>query len=416
MRFKADADREIRIISRKVRAGTYKFTPYRQILSSKGALRPPRIISIPSVRDRLTLRMLAELLVGVFPKARGVIPQVAIRRLAVEIDAGRFDSYVKVDIENFYPSISHELLLSRLARRIRSRRVLALIELAIETPTLADGPTRPAPPEKVGVPQGLAVSNVLSEIFMGPLDDSIKSIREIFFVRFVDDVLILCSAERIAEIENTVDKLFQENGLTVHPRGADGGKTKSGSLVEGFGFLGYEFRGGGVGIGPTGVSRLERSLAKRFSDLKAEANGWVGEKPLALARAEWAVNLRITGCVYRNVARGWVQYYRQASKLEVFKELDLTVARLAERSGAPDSLVLKKFMATYWRVNHPMSGPPRYIPNFDTYSEYEMRRLLSDVARYDNVDNLNQDEVKYLYFQFLDKEVAELDKDIGRIS
>ena len=53
-------EEEIKLISDRVNCGTYKFTPYKEKLISKGATSNPRQISIPTARDRITLRALCE--------------------------------------------------------------------------------------------------------------------------------------------------------------------------------------------------------------------------------------------------------------------------------------------------------------------------------------------------------------------
>jgi retron-type reverse transcriptase len=54
--FEKNVEQEIGIIQRKVKNGTYHFTRYRQVLFSKGAGKEPRIISVPTVRDKLVPR------------------------------------------------------------------------------------------------------------------------------------------------------------------------------------------------------------------------------------------------------------------------------------------------------------------------------------------------------------------------
>ena len=56
--FENNIDENIDIIYRKVRNGTYKFTPYREKLISRGSKKLPRIVSIPTIRDKLTLKAL----------------------------------------------------------------------------------------------------------------------------------------------------------------------------------------------------------------------------------------------------------------------------------------------------------------------------------------------------------------------
>ena len=68
--FKANLDDEINLILKKVGACTYRFTAYKQKLISKGAHKPPRVLSIPTIRARLTLRVLNEIISHVFSEAQ----------------------------------------------------------------------------------------------------------------------------------------------------------------------------------------------------------------------------------------------------------------------------------------------------------------------------------------------------------
>ena len=60
--FKIRLDAEIVVSTRKILNGTYEFTSYKEKLISKGANSHPRQISIPTVRDKLVLKFLSELL------------------------------------------------------------------------------------------------------------------------------------------------------------------------------------------------------------------------------------------------------------------------------------------------------------------------------------------------------------------
>lgn len=60
--FQKNLTSEVSGICERVMAGTYKFTSFKQKLISKGANSLPRVISIPTVRDRITLRVLCDFL------------------------------------------------------------------------------------------------------------------------------------------------------------------------------------------------------------------------------------------------------------------------------------------------------------------------------------------------------------------
>ncbi len=64
--FSENLDTEISLIIRKIQNETYKFTPYKEKLISKGAQKNPRQISIPTVRDKLVLKFLTNFLKAVY--------------------------------------------------------------------------------------------------------------------------------------------------------------------------------------------------------------------------------------------------------------------------------------------------------------------------------------------------------------
>ena len=141
--FRERLDSEVDLIVRKCQAGTYHFTHYRELLISKGPNKLPRCISIPTVRDKLVLLALNEVLKRVY--GLDIVtqtPQIVISQIQEEIENNIFDSYVKYDISSFYASVDHKKLLSMLHRRIRKKQVLSLIVGAITTATVApNGPS-----------------------------------------------------------------------------------------------------------------------------------------------------------------------------------------------------------------------------------------------------------------------------------
>ncbi|WP_254844808.1 reverse transcriptase domain-containing protein, partial [Dickeya dadantii] len=80
-----------------------------------------------------------------------------------------FNSFIKFDVANFYPSIDHVKLISRLRKNIRDERVLKLIESAIKSPTVSKA-SKKDKPSALGVPQGLSISNILATIYLSNID------------------------------------------------------------------------------------------------------------------------------------------------------------------------------------------------------------------------------------------------------
>lgn len=188
-RFEDALDKEISIINRKVILGTYRFTGYKQRLISKGPDKNPRQISIPTFRDRLTLRALCEVLADVFSDAKIPPPHDYIKKIKenlLDVDDGF--CFLRVDIKNYYPTIDQKILIRRVRTKIRKTELVRLIQNAISTPTgkknIAENIS------KRGVPQGLSISNILSSVYLTKLDEKYK--RDARYFRYVDDILIIC--------------------------------------------------------------------------------------------------------------------------------------------------------------------------------------------------------------------------------
>ena len=59
---------QLNIIFNKCNAGTYNFSPYVEKLQSKGRGKNPRLISVSTIRDRIVLYILKEILHEIFPE------------------------------------------------------------------------------------------------------------------------------------------------------------------------------------------------------------------------------------------------------------------------------------------------------------------------------------------------------------
>lgn len=408
-------------LSSSLRDGSHRFTQYRQMLISKGAGKPPRVISIPTARDRIALKALAIMLVEVFPGCEGAIPQRRVEEVRRYLD-GRTrtrEAYVRVDIREFYPSISHEIVQQKLAERVRKREIRSVLLAAVSTPTVADGSPRTAGSESRGVPQGLAISNLLAEIVAQSVDKRFRDDPRFGYFRFVDDILLLCDAADARVAYEEVVAALKDIGLTAHPIGTDASKSQIGLIANGFDYLGYVFKDDGITVRSSSIRRVESALARAYTRY-ARSMATVGVDPEAAARAlvkcKWDVDLIISGCVYKGAPRGWIEYFRQMDDLTLLKRLDATVSRFARRFGLPNDFLPKSFMRAYWILRHPRGDSSRYIPNFDDFSLDKMRWYLGDIAGRPGVDRMTDGAVSDEFFRLIGREVAALEMDVGTIS
>ena len=406
------------LVQRKMRNGTYEFTSYRELILSKGARSLPRVVSIPTARDRIVLKTLAQVLSELFPSARTPMAQIRVSQLADALSRKTLESYIRVDVKNFYPTISHRAIMGELHKKIRSQSIRHLIVRAISTLTVSSRASRPNQSSLVGVPQGLSISNILAEIAMTQVDARFHADPSIEYFRYVDDILILSRAADIARVLNDVEMQCRSIGLTIHPIGA-GSKTQTGSLSESFDYLGYLFSPDGVSVRLSSINRLESTIVRLFTAYKyqlvkdPENKEWQAAAQEALQRR---LDLVITGCVYDRIPRGWIHYFSQMNDLTLLSRLDAYVCQMKLRFGLMDGLKTKSFTRAYWHVTKPGLNSVKYIPNFDKYDEAEKRAFLSALFAHQRFYKLPAADLERRFRAEVTRLVSMLERDVSETS
>lgn len=398
-------DKQISIISKKVLSGNYKFTKYRLKLISKGRAKPPREISIPTVRDRIAFRALCDFLSKRFKKSiKFELPQNVVKSLNNHVELGAYDGFIKLDVTNFYPSIKHDELQSRLRKRIKSTVILNLIENAICTPTVFRSCSTDKP-EKVGVPQGLAISNILSAIYLLNIDRHMRQLTNIIYYRYVDDILILCKYVEADEIARDLIKRFKKIGLEVHDPIKAPEKSKIGHLDEQFEYLGYQFDNGVVSCRLGSLDKLRDSIVSIFTGYKYSLHK---NQEFLL----WRLNLRITGCIFENKRKGWLFYFSEMNDEEMLHILDVFVQKLINRFSV--KIQPKKFVRTFYQIKH-QKYESKYIPNFDEYTLEQMKDVLTIYFK-KNISKLDDIEIEYEFKKRISRQVKDLLEDVQDFS
>ena len=410
---------ELGIITAKITAGTYKLTPYKEKLISKGPLVPPRLISIPTARDRIVLRGLCEFLTEIFPEASLVMPQIAIDSLAKALASGLYAEYIKIDLKNFYPSIPHSVIFQALKKKIRKPEILSLLRSALETPTVPESKGgKGSKPNLVGVPQGLAISNLLAEITLMSVDAPFEKRTDIWYKRYVDDILILVPSGAADAILNQIIASLKSLGLTPHPPSEPGSKSRIASLTEPFTFLGYEVTNGAISIRRESVLKFESSIASIFTAYRHKLVRATSpaEKAAAVALCLWRLNLRITGCIFEGRRLGWVFYFSQITTTARLRAVNRTIESLLCRFELTGVIHPKSVIKTYYEGRRKNKDSHCYIPNFDTMSVHQQRDILSLLLDEARIKMLSDKRVSELFKMRISAAVRELEADLSGMS
>lgn len=422
---KDDILNEVSIISRKYHDGTYHFTAYKEKLISKGASSYPRQISIPTARDRIALRAICDSLAQIFPNAKLSLPQEVISSLRSALESKEYSEYIKIDLQKFYPSIPHELIKKSIKNKIHKKEIRGIISQAIATPTVNGSLGRKnAKNNDKGVPQGLAISNILAEIALQKIDNEINSIPNIWYKRYVDDILILTKSGCATAHANEIIKKLELIGLNPHPIGVEGSKSEVATFAKDFSFLGYNIQSNQVLVKKESILRFESSIAKILTGFKYNLSKYKSSyeyknkkmRSRALAYCQWKLNLRVTGCIFDGRRFGWVAYFSQISSTTQLRSLNLVIKKMLVRFGLEKEIKEKSLIKAFYELRRGDINEHKYIPNFDKLTNKQQREMLLMWLDKKKVDALTNEQVNKMFKQKISISVKELEQDISEIS
>jgi len=275
--------------------GTYQPQPVRgvQIPKPGGGQRQ---LGIPVAVDRLVqqaiLQVLNPLLDPTFSNSSygfrpGRDAHMALEQARKYVAQEGREIVVDLDLEKFFDRVNHDILMSRVARRIGDKRLLRIIRRFLQAGLMQDGVcvTRDE-----GTPQGGPLSPLLSNLLLDDLDRELER-RGHRFCRYADDCNIyvrsLAAGQRV--MESVTQFLEQKLRLRVN---------REKSAVAPVGerkFLGHRLLlNGKLGIAPKSIQRAKEKIRQ----ITRRSRG------VSLAQVIVELNLFLVG---------WITYYRYAA-------------------------------------------------------------------------------------------------------
>jgi RNA-directed DNA polymerase len=208
-----------------------------------------RVLSIPSIRDRVVQGALKLILEPIFeadfqPGSYGYRPKrtahQAVNRVAQAIVESK-TRIIDIDLRAYFDNVQHYLLLEKVARRVQDDAVMHLLKMML------------AATGKKGVPQGGVISPLLSNVYLTEVDRMLEKAIEttrngkytyVQYARFADDLVILIDSNpRHDWLVKAVGKRLREEVAKLQVE-INEEKSRIVDLAKGgsFTFLGFEFR------------------------------------------------------------------------------------------------------------------------------------------------------------------------------
>lgn len=270
-----------------------------------------RRLGIPTVVDRLIGQALHQAMEPVFTPEfsecsfgfmRGRNAHQAVTKAKQYVTEG-YRWVVDMDLEKFFDRVNHDILMSRIARKVKDKRVLCLLRKYLQAGIMRDG-LETARSE--GTPQGSPLSPLLSNIILDDLDKELKR-RGHRFARYADDCNIYVKSRRAGERVMTSVTAFLEKELRLKVNQSKSAVDRPWNRK----FLGYSMtseRRPRLKVAGKSTERLKDKLREVFRKGRGRSIGRIISE-LSM------------------ILRGWIHYFKLAEVKVVFEELDQWVRR-----------------------------------------------------------------------------------------
>jgi len=311
-----------------------------------------RCLGIPCVRDRVLMQSIAKVLGDLFnptfsENSFGYMPHRSVQQAAKRAQSFYQQGYqfqIDIDLEKFFDTVNHDVLMERVARKVKNKGLLQLLGQFLRSGVVIDGRLHPTP---IGVPQGSPVSPILSNILLDDLDKELEK-RGHKFIRYADDLAIFVKSKRAGERVMASIRRYLEQQLKVKVNQA---KSKV-SHVKDSSVLGFQIHrkklrtlDSKVRVFKRKLKRITRrcpgiSIVSRIHRLKLYVQGWMGHYGCGL---KYNDAVELDGWIRRRLRMCyWKQWRRPRRRIGQLIKLGVNTR---------DAIRLGLSRKSYWRLS-----------------------------------------------------------------
>ncbi len=233
--FSNNLEKQLLHIKKQLEDGDYRHGGYKEFIVCDSKKRQ---IKAPCFKDRVVHHALCNIIDPIFNpcfifdsyacrKRKGT--HRAVKRLKNFLKNKNNVYYFQCDIAKYFDSISHNILIRLIKKKITCLKTMALIKEIINSSFKKDLGT--------GIPIGNLTSQLFANIYLNELDQFVKrELKSVYYIRYMDDFLFLSeNKNELKELSKIIKQfLYHKLNLIINPK-----KIIISPCSIGINFLGY---------------------------------------------------------------------------------------------------------------------------------------------------------------------------------
>ncbi|MDU3300095.1 MAG: reverse transcriptase domain-containing protein [Enterobacter ludwigii] len=208
--------------------------------------------------------------------------RLSVQRMHHSLRTRQWGYVCRTDIRGFYGHIRRVPLMQALRRYVKDPLLLNLVNQYLHY-SVEDGGEFYTPAK--GICRGCALSPLLAGFCLWSMDTYFEAQRDIRYVRYMDDIVILARTRwRLRRAVRSLNVFFASGGYEQHPD-----KTFIGRTDRGFDWMGIQFTGtGATGVAPRALANHRERCRRLYEQAAWRGRTWLRQRLSAYVK-RWTI-------------------------------------------------------------------------------------------------------------------------------